>query len=36
MSVVYPVDDVVGWTRIASSFAGHENICKSQKTIMIL
>jgi hypothetical protein len=31
---VYPVDDVAGWTRVASSFVRHGYICKSQRTVM--
>jgi hypothetical protein len=31
---VYPIDDVAGWTCVTSSFAEHENICKSQRTVM--
>jgi hypothetical protein len=27
-------DDMAWWTRVASSFVGHENICKSQRTVM--
>jgi hypothetical protein len=29
MPEVYPVDDVVGWTCVTSSFVGHRDICKS-------
>jgi hypothetical protein len=32
---VYPVDDVAGWTHVMSSFMGHRNIYKSQRTIII-
>jgi hypothetical protein len=28
------MDDVAGWTRVASLFVEHENICKSQSTVM--
>jgi hypothetical protein len=31
---VYPVDDVAGWTRVTSSFVGHRNICKYQRTVI--
>jgi hypothetical protein len=27
-------DDMAWWTRVASSFVGHENIYKSQRTVM--
>jgi hypothetical protein len=33
-SEVYLIDDVAGWTRITSWFTGHENIYKSQRTVM--
>jgi hypothetical protein len=34
MPEVYSIDDVAGWTRVASSFVGHRNICISQRTVM--
>jgi hypothetical protein len=34
MPEVYPVDDVIGWTHVMSSFVGHKNICKFQRTVM--
>jgi hypothetical protein len=34
MPEVYPMDDVAGRTCVASSFVRHENICKSQRTVM--
>jgi hypothetical protein len=33
-SEVYQLDDVAGWTRSASLFVRHENICKPQRTVM--
>jgi hypothetical protein len=33
---VYLIDNVIGWTHVVSLFVGHENICKSQRTVMIL
>jgi hypothetical protein len=33
-SEVYQIDDMAGWTHIASLFVGHKNICKSQKTVI--
>jgi hypothetical protein len=33
---VLAFDNVARWTPVASSFAGHGNICKSQRIIMTL
>jgi hypothetical protein len=33
---VFTFDDVARWARVASSFVGHENICKSQRVVMTL
>jgi hypothetical protein len=33
-SEVYKMDDVAGWTRVASLFVGHGNIYKSQRTVV--
>jgi hypothetical protein len=32
-SEVYQMDDVAGWTCVASLFMGHGNICKCQRTV---
>jgi hypothetical protein len=33
---VLVLDDVAPWTHVASSFMGHRNICKSQRTVITL
>jgi hypothetical protein len=33
-SEVYQMNDVTGWTCVTSLFAGHKNICRSQRNVM--
>jgi hypothetical protein len=33
---VLVLDDVARWTHVTSSFVGHRNICKSQRTVITL